>query len=150
MNIFLFRRGRSEKSRKKFLIPGLEAFFRLLNAFFGTYSWQLTLPEPFLASLGTESRKIGTSFGPIDPDRQSLNKASSQTRHFAGFLRGRIRFHSKELQLWRLSRPAGVKIAKKRMLIRIYPGLTRWRDLMGWRGPPRALYAGTNIVRLQE
>ncbi len=150
MNIFLFRRGRSERSRKRFLIPGLQAVFRLLNAFFGTYSWQFSFPEPSPASPGTESYKVDTSFGPFNPDRQSLNKAFSQSRNFAGFLRGRVRFRSKELQAWRLRQPAGVKRIINRMLARIYPGLAMWRDLMGWRGPPRALYAGTNIVRLQE
>lgn len=44
----------------------------------------------------------------------------------------------------------GVVKLRIALLIQAYPRLGRWRELLGLRGPPRALFVGIDVVRLKE
>lgn len=147
MNVFFFLRGRSERSRKKFQFKWLTFIVRLFDVFFGTYSWQLPAAE--LTTVNSVNFNGHVPIPVLLPE-QSVNRLSLFTKRVVGSSKGKIHVFRNGIQLWRSRRKWGLIKTRSDLLISICPGSAQWREVIGRRGPPRALYAEIDTVRLQE
>ncbi len=148
MNEIFLQWGRSGKERKfNKKIPGLNLILRLIRAFLDTLGRkqkQEQPPESFALANQDTVEIISEAVKQTLPDKQI-------PAHGAGLVPKKP-LSSNALMPWRSRKMPDWSALKaiSVLLIQAYPRLGRWRIIIGWRGPPWALYAGMGSVRLQE
>jgi len=147
MNVFWLKRGGSEQGRRGFQFKWIKSIARLFDAFFGTYAWPLPVEES-LASNRVKD-KVKVTLPEMYPE-PLLVKLSLVTERLEGSLAGKIQVHRNGLQFRRSRRKWSLIKTRAELLIGIQPCFARWRQVIGWRGPPRTLFAAMNTIRLQE